>query len=157
MNVLRRRLEVVETAYERRDGTVSFNSYTKTNAGRRVVPLPAIVLETLGQPKDPDALVFTRPSGGALRRSMFRERVWVPARTKANLPNLTPHHLRHYAISLWVSHGIDLTRVKTWSGHSQLRMLDVYSHFMPDDQRDDRMMEAFDAIAREARRKASGE
>jgi integrase len=150
VNVLRLRIEVVETAYQQRSGEVVFNQYTKTSAGRRLVPVPAFVMEALGDPQDPDGLVFTRPEGRPLARSAFRDRVWLPGCNAAKLTNLTPHHLRHYAISLWVASGADLIRVKTWAGHSQLRMLDLYAHLMPDDERDDLMTEAFGAIARKA-------
>lgn len=154
INVLRRRIEVVESAYQLPSGEIVFNDYLKTSAGRRVVPVPQIVLDALGAPQAPDDLVFTRPEGGPLARSPFRERFFVPAREAADLPNLTPHHLRHYAISLWVSTTGDLVKAKTWAGQSQLRMLDVYAHFLPDDERDDLMVEKFDAIARNA---ASGQ
>ncbi len=150
VNVLKKRIHVVETAYELPSGEITFNGYTKTSAGKRVVPVPQVVLDALGAPQGPEELVFTRPEGGALARSAFRDRFFLPAREAAGLPNLTPHHLRHYAISLWVASGADIIRVKNWSGHSQLRMLDVYAHLMPDDERDDLMVERFDAIARKA-------
>jgi integrase len=57
----------------------------KSNAGRRTVTLPAVVVETLAEHlarytvKSPEAFVFLSSQGRLLRRSNFNRRVWQPA------------------------------------------------------------------------------
>ena len=59
----------------------------KTEAGRRTVTLPAVAAVALAEhlasfaAPDPEGLVFPAPEGGYLRRSNFRRRWWVPARS----------------------------------------------------------------------------
>ena len=71
-------------------GTVTIKPYPKSRAGRRVVPLPDFVTELLAAhreafPPGPADEVFTNTSGGPLRRTLFRARVWRPALVRAGL------------------------------------------------------------------------
>nr|WP_239028648.1 tyrosine-type recombinase/integrase [Pseudonocardia acidicola] len=85
----RARLRVIRTVIEVA-GHTSFKPYPKSNAGRRSVPLPAWLVTILRQHLDrypPGAadLVFANQVGGALRRTLFRARVWRPALVRAGL------------------------------------------------------------------------
>jgi integrase len=76
---------VVEVA-----GHTSFKPYPKSRAGARTVPLPAWALvllrDHLGRYLIVDGgLIFTNEAGGALRRTLFRSRIWRPALVRAGL------------------------------------------------------------------------
>ncbi len=63
--------------------------------------------------KLPEALVFTAPEGGTLRRTLWAARVWRPACIAAGLEGLRIHDLRHTAVALWVQAGatpLELTK-----------------------------------------------
>ena len=82
---------------------------TKTGRGR-VVTLPRFVTEELARhlsayPSHPEGLVFTAPEGGAIRRSAFRFRVFLPAIEEAGLERLRIHDLRHAAAALAIRAG----------------------------------------------------
>lgn len=76
---------VVEVA-----GHVSHKPYPKSRAGRRVVPIPKFALSALKTHEaevepGPSGEIFTNTSGGPLRRTLFRSRVWRPALVRAGL------------------------------------------------------------------------
>jgi hypothetical protein len=80
-------LRVIRTAAEV-NGRVLAKPYMKSRAGRREVPLPAFVAALLVEHRSrfapgPAGVVFTNSTGGPLRRSMFRTRVWRPALVRA--------------------------------------------------------------------------
>jgi integrase len=76
---------VVEVA-----GNTSFKQFPKSRAGRRTVPLPSWVVAALRDhlqrsPAEDGGLVFANKAGGALRRTLFRSRVWRPSLVRAGL------------------------------------------------------------------------
>ncbi|HEX2041536.1 MAG TPA: tyrosine-type recombinase/integrase [Acidimicrobiales bacterium] len=78
----------------------------KSEAGRRTVALPGVVVRALEQHlatfTDPsaEAPVFTGPEGGPLRRATF-SRAWRHALAVTGAPaELRPHDLRHHAATL---------------------------------------------------------
>ena len=76
---------VVEVA-----GATSFKGYPKSTAGRRNIPLPAWLVEILRAHVDQFGygeadLLFANQVGGALRRTLFRSRVWRPSLVRAGL------------------------------------------------------------------------
>ena len=82
-------LHVVRVAVEVA-GHVTAKPYPKTRAGRRTIPLPDFVLDALTWhracfPPGPAGEVFTNTTGGPLRRTLFRARVWRPALVVAGL------------------------------------------------------------------------
>lgn len=103
----------------------------------RSVPVPpalmgAIVERCAG--KGRDDLVFTSPTGGAIRLNNWRRRVFAPACTAAGLTDLTPHDLRHTAASLAIAAGANVKAVQQMLGHASAAMtLDVYAGLFPDD------------------------
>jgi len=111
----------------------------KTDAGRRTVALPSFVTAMLcehqtrwSQP-GPHGLVFTGADGGPLRRSNYRNRIWLPALKQAGLEGLRFHDLRHTAVALWVRAGANVLEVKRRAGHTRSTFtLDRYGHLFPD-------------------------
>lgn len=147
---------VAETMVEA-DGRISFGP-PKTKRSRRTVTLPRRVVKELRDhleryvPDDPDALVFTGPRGGVLRRAGFRRCFWIPAVKEAALDGLRVHDLRHTFVSLWVAAGRNVKEVSVAAGHSSVAFtLDRYGHLYESDEVG--IQDALDALldAREAR------
>lgn len=147
---------VAETMVEA-DGKISFGP-PKTRRSRRTVTLPRRVVKELHDhleryvPDDPDALVFTGPRGGVLRRAGFRRCFWMPAVKEAALNGLRVHDLRHTFVSLWVAAGRNVKEVSVAAGHSSVAFtLDRYGHLYESDEVG--IQDALDALldAREAR------
>lgn len=96
----------------------------------------------LGQTLDADPFVFSfapdgsepwRPDYPTRALSVIRERLGIKVRL---------HDLRHFMATQWLSGGVDVRTVAGRLGHSKPSMtLNVYSHFMPDVDKDaaDRM------------------
>jgi integrase len=71
-------------------GHTSFKPFPKSRAGRRQIPLPGWVVTALRDHLDrfgtgEAGLVFANQVGGALRRTLFRSRVWRPSLVRAGL------------------------------------------------------------------------
>jgi integrase len=148
VDMLRRHIEVLETAVEVRGGIIL--NPPKTRAGRRRVPMPTHVCEALGATTspnpDPEALVFPSPQGAMLRVNAFRRRFWVPARKASGLKGLRIHDLRHTAVALWIAAGATPNEIASWAGHTSVSVvLDRYGHFF--DISADRVTSALDAMA----------
>jgi Phage integrase family len=113
----------------------------KSAAGRRTVQLPPLIVPSLrnhldryAQPGD-DGLVFVSPRGARLRRSNFRRRVWLPALTKAGLPEIHFHDLRHTGNILTATAGASLRELMPRMGHTSTRAALVYMHDTDERQR----------------------
>ena len=139
LDMLRRRLEVVEAVSEPR-GRIVWG--TPKSHERRSVPFPALLAELLArrcEGKHRDDLVFTGPDAGVLRGGNFRRRHFDPAvravqDRDARFPRITPHDLRHTAASLAVSAGANVKAVQRMLGHASAAMtLDVYADLFDDD------------------------
>ena len=109
---------------------------------RRSVPFPAALADeraALMVSKGRDELVFTDLRGGVLRNSNWRARVFEPAVTKCQktddtFPSITPHDLRHTAVSLAISAGANVKAVQRMLGHAKASMtLDVYADLFDED------------------------
>jgi integrase len=108
----------------------------KTHQARTVPLSPRLCreLEPYVLGRDRDALVFTTATGGPLRKSNFRGRVWAPAVRAAGLEGLTPHGLRHTAASLYIAAGTPPKVVQRILGHASITItLDLYGHLCPDE------------------------
>jgi integrase len=123
----------------------------KTEASRRSVPLPDVVLEALSShlgafPAGESGLVFTSDGGGPIRRTRFGDSVWRRAVAAVGLPPGTGFHaLRHYYASLLIRHGESVKVVQARLGHaSAAETLDTYSHLWPDSE--DRTRGAVDDV-----------
>ena len=152
MNLLRRRIEVVESLADV-DGVLYFGS-TKTHQERQVA-LPASVIDILTEHlsshvgRGADALVFTSTEGAPLRLPNFRRRVWEPALAAAGLGPTRIHDLRHTCAALLIAQGAHAKAIQRHLGHSSIQItFDTYGHLLPDEQ--DRVAEALDETFRSA-------
>lgn len=128
------------------------NRRAKTEAGMRHVELLPALRETLATYRadrpdaQPDDLLFPTSTGQRFGRDNVRNRIFAPAvkladerRSAAGLPplpeDLTPHKLRHTAISLWFANGWELPRVMGNAGHADTAVtLRIYAHVMSADE-----------------------
>jgi integrase len=137
VDLLQRTISVVQQVTELEDGSLSWGP-PKTKAGRRGVPVPSFVAETLAAyvaaigANDRDALVFPGPSGGVLRASNFRHRFWLPAVRAAGVDGLRVHDMRHTAAALAIAAGAHPKALQERLGHASIAMtLDRYGHLFP--------------------------
>ncbi len=136
---LRRSRILVRESVSETKGRLFFGP-TKTHQARTVV-LPRSVSDRIAtyladrDTDDGDALVFADKTGGALRNSNWRVRVWKPACEASAMPEgLRIHDLRHTAASLAVSAGGNVKAVQRMLGHSTAtQTMDRYAHLFTDD------------------------
>lgn len=157
VDFLRRRV-LVEKALTEVSGK-SVESTPKTHH-RRSVPFPSFLTEELAvlcEGKERTARLFTASSGGDVRLTNWRRRVFTPAATACHGEDvtfpagITPHDLRHTAASLAISAGANVKAVQTMLGHASAAMtLDTYADLFPDD------LEAVSAALDTARASALG-
>jgi integrase len=107
----------------------------KSRHGKRLVPLPCDLaarlsaLRPAGVPDD--AFVFPGREGGPSDPGALRRRVLVPAATRAGLPGVGFHTLRHTCASLLIESGLNVLRLQRWMGHhSRAFTLEVYGHLL---------------------------
>jgi integrase len=149
-----RELHVRRNAVEVK-GRVIINA-PKTKAGVRTVPIPAKVSSELAAHRlrlgaVGGGLVFPGQRGAVTGSNRFRARFFAPAAAAAGLAPLTPHDLRHTAISLWIAAGLDQKQVAVRAGHrSVVTVYDRYGHLYK--VRSDEADAALDELA-EGRRK----
>ena len=158
IDVLRSRIEVIETAVE--IGGKITSGPPKTKGSRRVVPVARSVMaeidahltEFVGP--QPDALLVTATSGGPMHRGTFARQVWRPAVKAAGLDPLRFHDLRHSYVSLLIASGANVKAVAQWAGHSSpVVTLSRYSHVFDDHAED--VADAMDALLSPPTRSAS--
>jgi integrase len=109
----------------------------KSDAGVRVVPIPAALADELAPllaGKADDEHVVAGPAGGSsrFRPSVYRRRFWWPAAAAIGRPDLRMHDLRHAAVSLWIRAKYDAKQVQTMAGHESIGItFDLYGHLFP--------------------------
>ena len=154
LDLLHRRLSVVEQVIELRDGSL-FWCEPKSAAGRQVVSLPSGLVEELELhvaqfvTADPDGPAFTNERGTVLRESNFRKRHWLPTVRQAGLEGLRFHDLRHVAGTLATVSGATIREVQARLGHASPAAA-CRSHHVLDD-RDAAIAERLDVVLRDAR------
>jgi integrase len=135
----------VSQALQRQRGQGLVFTETKTDRSRRTIALPAPLVTALrghrvrqleerlaaGSQWQNSGLVFTSGIGTALEpRNLFR--AFKKMLTKAALPDIRFHDLRHSAASLMLAQGIPLRVVMEVLGHSSISLTaNTYSHVMP--------------------------
>ncbi|MFF4715040.1 tyrosine-type recombinase/integrase [Streptomyces eurythermus] len=136
-NVIRvRRAEPERTNGKRAPGP------TKSDAGARVVVLPAFLHKELRQhlawfaEKGPDGLVFVGEKGAPFRRTSFG-RKWRRARAVAGLPeDFRFYDLRHTGHTLSTRSGATLKDTMVRAGQSSEKAALIYQHSDEERQRD---------------------
>jgi integrase len=128
----------------------SLSEFTKTEAGRRDIPMSPQLREMLlawrlrcprkdGElhrvfpaPGAPRAWPLPREGGGGpLVYGSFRKRYWAPILKRLGLPAVTPHSARHSFISTLQAQGVEVGLVAKLAGHkSAVVTLSHYTHAM---------------------------
>jgi integrase len=109
----------------------------KSDAGRRVIPLPAVVADALRGHLEamadagPTSLLFTGDRGGPLRRHVFHTE-WATARKTTGLTGLRFHDLRHSALTLYAATGATIAELQAHAGHSTADAALRYQHATKD-------------------------
>lgn len=137
LDSLKRRLNIRENAVE--VGS-KIEVGTPKNHKRRSVPFPKFLSEPLAKQcegKGREDQLFAGPDGGYLRSTRVQEDRggwFTGAVSRAGLPRITPHDLRHTAASFAVSAGANVKAVQRMLGHSSAAMtLDIYADLFDDD------------------------
>lgn len=110
----------------------------KSQAGRRAIDLPPVLVEELEAHRlrqaleleeNPGDLVFTTSAGTPMEKRNVKRRILEPSLTRAKLRQVGFTALRHSYISMLIAQGESVKTVQTLAGHSTARMtMDVYSH-----------------------------
>lgn len=111
----------------------------KAKAGQREQPIPAALATTLTKERDQigkaDAYVFPTARSDAKhphRLTMSAQFRRAVVRAKLDPNKVTPHVLRHTAITGLVRAGVDLPTIQRISGHKTLAMVLRYTHLSDD-------------------------
>jgi integrase len=122
----------VAASMSRREGVTA----PKTEAGVRVIPMPADLAERLKRHlaeqsvADLSGFVFTAPRGGPVRYDNWRSRTWTRIVEEADVGEVHPHDLRHTAATrLFLVDRWSPGEVQRFLGHSDPRVtLAIYTH-----------------------------
>ena len=104
----------------------------KTEAGRRIVVLPAVAATSLTShldtyiAEDADAIIFTGPRGGLVTKRVWTP-VWDTARAATNV-GCTFHDLRHFAGTLNAAAGATTKEAMARMGHASPDAALRYQH-----------------------------
>jgi len=131
----------------------------KSDAGRRKVVLPALIIPDLRKHLDefaqrgPNGFVFVGVRGGQLRRSNF-SKPWARALEKAELEvgEIHVHDLRHTGNTYAAESGASLPELMNRMGHSSTRAAQVYLHARK--ERDREIASALGKMAKRELKKA---
>ena len=140
---------VERTMTRTRTGARTFGT-PKTAAGRRTVSVPASVAREVNAhllryvPADPDALIFTTPTGTPWYDAL-RSKAFQPARQAIGLPGLHWHDLRHTGATLAAQAGATLAELQARIGHASPAAAMIYQHAAQ--ARDAEIAAALDAYA----------
>lgn len=100
----------------------------KSRAGARTLAVPSPVMRALNEhvqsyvPDGEQALIFTGPLGGVLRRGNFRrDSGWKAAAAAIGIQDLHVHDLRHTGNTLAAQGGTSLADLKARMGHESAR------------------------------------
>jgi integrase len=124
----------VERAWDAKEGPIA----PKSKAGRRKVPIPAILRDFLDEHRLrtswTEGFVFGRSAEtpfdarGLARRA---ETAWKNARPSPLEP-ISLHECRHTFASLMIAAGVNAKALSSYMGHSSITItLDRYGHLMP--------------------------
>ena len=119
-------------AWDDKEGEIEL----KTSAGRRRVPIAAVLRDHLVEHKlaagrDGEQLMFGRTPSDAFGGKSLQQRA-DKAWGAAGLQRITPHECRHTFASLMIAAGVNAKALATFMGHANISVtLDLYGHLMP--------------------------
>jgi integrase len=122
----------VERGWDAREGAIEL----KSNAGRRKVPVAAVLRDHLVEHRmlarrEGDELFFGRTPSDPFRPGSFQKRA-DKAWSRAGLERITFHECRHTFASLMIAAGVNAKALSTYMGHANISItLDRYGHLMP--------------------------
>lgn len=132
LDLLHRTVSVVEQFQQLSDGTLVLGP-PKTDAGRRVVAIPGILVPDLDRHladwtvPGRDELVFPGVSGRPFRTATLHD-VWHRALRKVGIERLRFHDLRHTGNTLAAATGASTKELMSRMGHSSARAALIYQH-----------------------------
>lgn len=140
LNTGMRHAEILRTRFDQLDLGNCRLFIPQAKAGQREQPITPELAEVLKRERDMredrDGWIFPaiRPdlSGGGYRTRMDRPFQRAVKRAKLDPSKITPHVLRHTAITNLVQAGVDLPTVQRISGHKTLAMVLRYTHVQDD-------------------------
>jgi len=111
----------------------------KTDAGNRSIVVPPYVMESLdkhrgrmlmdGHPTSGENLVFCNHAGNIINRNNLVSRTFKPLCSKAKVPVLVWHEMRHTTATLLLESGIPINNVAELLGHaSSVVTSRIYAH-----------------------------
>ena len=111
----------------------------KTDAGNRAIIVPPYVMEALdkhrgrmmmdGHPTSGENLVFVNHAGKIINRNNLVSRTFKPLCSKAKVPVLVWHEMRHTTATLLLESGIPINNVSELLGHaSSVVTSKIYAH-----------------------------
>jgi len=112
------------------------NDWITKSKKERVIPLMWKLRAILDQfPGDPDEYLIaphkTEKGKDRYRFDIRKQFAWVCAKKHANVPDCTPHVLRHTFGSQLVQAGLSLYQVAEYMGHSDPNVTRIYAHLDP--------------------------
>ena len=153
----KRTVLVEEQAIQLRNGA-RVVTQPKTAAGRRKVHLPQIAADALVEhlerftTAETDAVVFTGPNGGPLRRATLYS-AWRRTRDTSGITGLTIHDLRHSGATLAAWTGASTKELMARLGHASPQAALRYQHAAS--TRDRAIADQLDAVVARAQRTAA--
>lgn len=137
----------IDKAWKKSTNGAPVLKHPKSSKATRTISLWPELVEALGTPGEPEALVFGSPESGThLWPGRFRSSTWLPAVNSAMDKDLckaqghkplskrpTVHDLRHTHASWLVASGAPLPFVQARMGHESITTtIGVYGHLLPD-------------------------
>lgn len=121
-----------------------YRAEPKSAKGRRQVDIPEVATAALKEHRKrmlaeghTATWVFCTRNGTPYRKSNLVQKSFRPILTRAELPQIRFHDLRHTAATLLLKEGVHPKIVQERLGHSQISLtLDTYSHVLPSMQKE---------------------
>jgi integrase len=132
LDLLHRSVAIVEQYQQLGDGTLVLGP-PKTDAGRRVVAIPAVIVPDLERhlaewaSTGPDELVFPGASGRPFRSATLHA-AWQRALRAVGMTGLHFHDLRHTGNTLAAATGASTKELMARMGHASARAALIYQH-----------------------------
>jgi integrase len=117
----------VERAWDEKEGLIGL----KSRAGKRKVPIAAILRDYLDATNVRPGLAFGRDDGRPFNSKSLSDRA-DKAWQRAGLHRITLHECRHTFASLMIAANVNAKALSTFMGHANISItLDLYGHLMP--------------------------